>query len=169
MTCQVSAWQRGHPLSWAQRSWGPSIVLSAHSLSFSLSLSSLLPPTLSLSQSSPESPSSSLPLLPSPSVSFAHSVAPYLCATPPPPHLLLLPFPPWTLCYWLELCEEINRDPAPRTSSDAVEEDKGTHPDVPFALLPAPYDTRTHIHRMVIVWAPATRISYEKWEVCKNA
>lgn len=89
MTRQVSAWQRGHPLSWAQRSWGPSIVLSARSL-----YSSSLPPSLSLSQSSPESPSSSLPLLPSPSVSFAHSVAPYLRAIPPPSLSSFSPFLP---------------------------------------------------------------------------
>lgn len=164
MTRQVSAWQRGHPLSWAQRSWGPSIVLSTHSLSSSSLPSSLylnplrnhrLPP----SRSYPRCQSLSLVLL------LPISVPP---SSPFPP-LLLRPFPPWTLCYWLELCEEINRDPAPRTSSDAVEEDKGTHPDVPFALLPVPYDTYSRICRTVVVWAPPTRISYEKWEVRRNA
>lgn len=144
MTRQVSAWQRGHPLSWAQRSWGPSIVLSTHSLTLSSSSPSLTPSLylnplrnhrLPPSRSYPGRQSLSLVLL------LPISVPPLL----PPSPLLLLPFPPWTLCYWLELCEEINRDPAPRTSSHAVEEDKGTHPDVPFALLPAPYDTYSRI------------------------
>lgn len=122
--------------SLAQRSWGPSIVLSLRSLS-------PCPFLLSLSQSSLESLSSSL-LRSYPRVSLFRSFCCSLSPCQP-----LLPFPPWTLCYWLELCEEINRDPAPRTSSDAVEEDKGTHPDVPLALLPVPYDTYIYVHMYV--------------------
>ncbi|KAG7212959.1 hypothetical protein KM043_002299 [Ampulex compressa] len=60
---------------------------------------------------------------------------------PPPPSCAhaARPFSLRTLRYRLELCEEINRDPTPRSSSDMLEEDKGTHPDVPLALLPASY------------------------------
>lgn len=116
------------PPSLAQRSWGPSIVLSLPPLSL------LFPPPPSLYLN----PLWNHRLPPSrsyPRVSLFRS----FCCSLSPCHPLL-PFPPWTLCYWLQLCEEINRDPAPRTSSDAVEEDKGTHPDVPLALLPTPYD-----------------------------
>lgn len=129
---------------------GAAQLRSIHSPLYSLSIFLLsLSLILSLSQSSPESPSSSLPLLPSLSVSFARSIAPYLRTTPPPFPFSFAPFLPELSATGSELCEEINRDPAPRTSSDAVEEDKGTHPDVPFALLPAPYDTYSRIRRTV--------------------
>lgn len=96
MTRQVSAWQRGHPLSWAQRSWGPSIVLSTHSLSSSsLSLSSSLylnplrnhrlPPSRSYPRCQSLSlvlllPISVPPLLPSPSPSPLSSLNSLLLA-----------------------------------------------------------------------------------------